>query len=71
MFNKIERPLTFLRLKQIIERTGLSRSTIYKMIQEGKFPRQVDLVGGRSVAWVENEIENWMKHRLELRNNKG
>ncbi|WP_293752345.1 AlpA family phage regulatory protein, partial [uncultured Paraglaciecola sp.] len=32
-----------MRLKEIIEKTGLSRSTIYNLISQGKFPKQIDL----------------------------
>ena len=51
-----------LRLPQVMARTGLSRSTIYLRISQGKFPKQVKL-GGRAVGWLEskidNEIDNW------------
>lgn len=60
-----KRPLRFLRLKQVIARTGLSRSSIYLMVGDGQFPRQVRLSGSRSVAWIEAEVEDWMQARIE------
>jgi prophage regulatory protein len=60
-----KRPLRFLRLKQVIARTGLPRSSIYLMVGDGRFPRQVRLSGSRSVAWVEAEVEDWMQARIE------
>ncbi|EMP94146.1 transcriptional regulator [Vibrio paracholerae 87395] len=49
--------------------TGLGRSTIYKfMADETDFPKSVPL-GGRAVAWVESEIEEWMESRLSMRDN--
>jgi prophage regulatory protein len=52
----------FLRLKQVIEKTGLSRPQIYRL---GEFPRQVALSEhGRSVAWAEDEIVHWQQRRL-------
>ena len=48
-----------LRLNQIISRTGLSRSTIYLLISEESFPKQVKL-GAHSVGWIESEIDDWI-----------
>jgi prophage regulatory protein len=62
--------LTILRRKQVERRTGLSRSTIYLRIQEGTFPRPVNL-GARAVGWLESEIESWLAARIAIRNNSG
>ena len=54
-----DRPLpTFLRLRDIVERTGLARSTIYSRVNEGRFPASVSL-GGSSVAWRRVDVEEW------------
>lgn len=58
--------MRFLRLKQVMDRTGLGRSTIYKFMSEGRFPQAVSL-GGRNVAWVETELEEWMVARVSER----
>ncbi|CAH7481889.1 AlpA family transcriptional regulator [Vibrio genomosp. F6] len=58
--------MRFLRLKEVIALTGLGRSSIYKFMEENTFPKTVSL-GGRAVAWVESEIEEWMEQRLALR----
>lgn len=50
-----------IRLNEVISKTGLSRSRIYQYIFEQKFPSNVSL-GGRSVAWVESEIDLWIKN---------
>ena len=68
MANKNPEKLSILRRKQVEKRTGLSRSTIYLRIQEGTFPRPINL-GVRAVGWLENEIEAWLAARLEIRNN--
>ena len=57
-----------LRRRQVEERTGLSRSTIYLRIQVGTFPKPVNL-GARAVGWLENEIDAWLKSRIEYRDN--
>ncbi len=66
MSNTNQEKLTILRRKQVEERTGLSRSTIYLRIQEEAFPKPVNL-GARAVGWLENEIEEWLKKRVERR----
>jgi prophage regulatory protein len=54
----------FLRLPQVKESTGLSRTSIYRKIATHEFPRPVRL-GPKSVAWIEGEIQQWMSG-LEL-----
>ena len=48
----------FLRLAAVTERTGLSRSTIYRMVTRSEFPAQVKL-GRRAVGWRRSEIDCW------------
>ena len=54
---------SILRLPQVKEKTGLSRSAIYKRISEGTFPKQIGL-GGRAIGFLESDIQNWIKQRL-------
>jgi prophage regulatory protein len=56
-------PTAFLRLPQVIQRTGMSRSTIYKMISKRTFPSPVR-IGVRAVAWVEGDVESWSQARV-------
>ncbi len=61
--------MRFLRIQDVMSLTGLGRSTIYKfMADETDFPKSVP-IGGRAVAWVESEIEEWMEARLSMRDN--
>ncbi len=55
--------LRLLKLPEVIERTGLSRSTIYAQIAKGIFPRLVKC-SVRSSAWVEAEIDSWISSRI-------
>lgn len=50
----------FLRIGEVIKRTGLARSTIYQMAREGRFPppRRISY---RVSAWVEGEIVAWQE----------
>ena len=54
------RQVRFLRLPEVLARTGLSRSTIYVRMAQGRFPRPVSL-GGRAVGWIESELNEWMR----------
>lgn len=54
---------TVLRLPAVKARTGLSRSSIYKLAAVGSFPNPIRL-GARSVGWLEAEINEWLDDRL-------
>ena len=56
----------FIRLNQVKEKTGLSRSSIYQFIKEGKFPAQVT-VGHRAAAWVDSEVDDCINGRIPNR----
>jgi prophage regulatory protein len=51
-----------LRLPAVIERTALSRSSIYRLVQLGRFPAPVKL-SERASAWREAEINQWLASR--------
>ncbi|MFV3089533.1 helix-turn-helix transcriptional regulator [Pseudomonas sp. GW6] len=55
-----------LRLNAVVLATGLARSTIYKLIGSGEFPRPVPLTG-RCVGWIESEVAAWIQSRIEAR----
>ena len=49
----------YYRRPTVEEMLGLSRSTIYRMMQDGEFPRPVK-IGRRAVGWSSEEIESWI-----------
>jgi prophage regulatory protein len=51
-----------LRRPAVEAATGLSRSSIYDMMDRGEFPRPVR-IGKRAVAWPENAISEWLSNR--------
>ncbi|MEH6556048.1 MULTISPECIES: AlpA family transcriptional regulator [Pseudoalteromonas] len=57
-----------IKLKEVIQKTSLGHSSIYKFISEGTFPKQVSL-GAKSVAWLESEVDDWIMERLGERDN--
>lgn len=58
-----------LRLRPLMVRMGLSRSTIYRLIATKGFPKPIQL-GAASVAWVSDEIDAWIRQQIEHRNGK-
>ena len=66
----------FIRLPEVLTRTGFGRTSIYRKMEEGSFPRSVKLGGpledpeafdSRAVAWIEYEIDQWIESRIEER----
>lgn len=55
----------FLRLGDVLERTALSRSTIYKKIQDGDFPPPVK-VSLRASRWRLSAVERWMEEKASI-----
>nr|VFJ55976.1 MAG: transcriptional regulator, AlpA family [Candidatus Kentron sp. FW] len=71
--SQFKSPLTILRRKQVEERTGLSRSTIYARLKpnpsrphdyDPTFPKPVS-IGPKAVGWVESEILEWITTQVE------
>lgn len=55
-----------LRLSQVIEKTGIPASTIYAKAKIGDFPKPIKLGNGRSSAWLEHEVDQWLVEQIEL-----
>ena len=66
----------FIRLPEVLSRTGYGRTTIYRKMEDGSFPSSVKLDGppkdpeafdSRAVTWIEHEVDQWMESRIEER----
>jgi len=57
---------TLLTIEEVAVRTRLSKPTIYKLIRQGDFPRQLRLCANK-VAWLEREVSDWVAARAEAR----
>ena len=55
-----------IRLKTVLDRTGLSRSTIYRKIAEGTFPSQVK-ISVHGAGWHESAINRWIADPVHFR----
>ena len=56
-------PERILRIKTFLERTGLSRSTLYRRIESGTFPRQIK-IAERCAGWRESAVNEWLKNPM-------
>ncbi len=52
-----------LKLPEVKMTTGLARSTIYKLISENRFPKQIKLTSFSS-GWLKSEIDQWLEERI-------
>lgn len=65
-------PYRLIRLREVREMTGLSRSTIYELMNskskyyDATFPQQVHLTAN-TATWVLHEIESWIASRMAQR----
>lgn len=58
--------MKIVRLAEVKNMTGLGRSSIYKFVSEGSFPKPVSL-GARAVGWVEAEVDAWIGAKVAKR----
>ncbi|MBY6226424.1 AlpA family transcriptional regulator [Ferrimonas balearica] len=58
--------MRLLKLRDVKHATGRARSTDYKYINDGNFPKPISL-GERKVAWLESEIQDWILEKIEQR----
>lgn len=55
--------MRLIRLKEVINITGLGRSSIYSLMAENKFPQSIQL-NIRAVAWVESDVHAWVEEKV-------
>ena len=55
-----------IKLAKVMEITSLSNATIYRLMKQGDFPKQIKL-SQRSVIWDMNEIDNWLQEKMDTR----
>lgn len=53
--------MKFLKIKEVMEKTGCGKTKIYAMIQDNEFPRPYKI--GIASRWRSDEVENWIKTR--------
>lgn len=60
----MDEPKNLIKIEAVLKRIPVSRSQIYSLIAEGKFPAPVHL-GGRASFWVESEIDAWIQGHID------
>ena len=55
--------LRMLRFPAVHDRTGLSRTTVWRLERAGEFPRHRRL-SANTVAWAEDEVDAWIRERI-------
>ena len=56
--------IRFLKKREVIYRTGIPSSSMYDLISRNLFPKQIKLSGGKSVVWLESDIDAYMAQCL-------
>ena len=59
-------PVRLLRLAEVMQLTGLRRTTLYSLQARGEFPLRV-VISANTVAWVEAEVQQWLAQRSSAR----
>ena len=66
----------FIRLPEVLSRTGFGRTSIYRKMEDGAFRKSLKLGGppkdpnefdSRAIAWLEAEVDQWIESRIEDR----
>ena len=60
--------IRFLRKKSVMLMTGMSASGIYDLMSRGLFPKSIKLPGGKSVAWLLSDVEEWQRQVIATAN---
>ncbi|QIL79434.1 AlpA family transcriptional regulator [Diaphorobacter sp. HDW4A] len=55
-----------LKLKEVLLKTSLGKTTLYMLIKDEAFPKPIPL-GLRAVGWLESEVDTWIQSRISVR----
>ena len=59
------KPTRIIRHREVLQRVGLSRVTLWGLRQSGQFPKPL-LLGKSAIGWREQDIEDWIASRPEI-----
>jgi len=62
--NRSNQPNDLIKIKEVIQMTSLSRSSIYTLKNTGEFPKPIKL-SSHSIAWVRSDIDKWILHKIQ------
>lgn len=55
-----------LKLKEVLFKTSLGKTTLYMLVKDETFPKPIPL-GLRAVGWLESEVDTWIQSRISAR----
>ena len=58
--------MKFLRLSEVLDRTGLSKTTLYSLMRQNRFPQSIP-ISDRSVALSEEDVDAWLQEKMQMR----
>ena len=67
---------SLIRMNEVLSRTGYGRTSIYRKMEEGTFPKSLKLGGPpkdpdtfdcRAIGWIEHEVDQWVESIIEER----
>jgi prophage regulatory protein len=62
----VTKPERMIRWPEVRQRTGLSRTTIWRKVRQREFPAPIHL-SSHAVGWRESEVESWLAERIQAR----
>lgn len=68
-YNTINTAPAILRMREVTRVTGLSKASIYRMVNAGTFPGSVPL-GIKAVGWLRSDVEGWIAGRVQARDTR-
>lgn len=56
--------MQILRLPDVMARTGLGRTTLYRLAKAGQFPNAIKITGQRAAGWLADDVNRWIEQRV-------
>ncbi|NOI55230.1 AlpA family phage regulatory protein [Vibrio crassostreae] len=61
--------MRLIRMREVLDKTGLSKATLYRLIAAGKFPASIQ-IAYRAVAWEESQVDEYLLNMISQSNFK-
>ncbi|WP_230683445.1 helix-turn-helix transcriptional regulator [Vibrio crassostreae] len=61
--------MRLIRIREVLDKTGLSKATLYRLIAAGKFPASIQ-IAYRAVAWEESQVDEYLLNMISQSNFK-
>lgn len=57
----VEMQPKFLRIKDVVQTTAMSKPWIYEQMAKGEFPKPIPIGSGRANVWIQSEVDEWKR----------